>query len=360
MRNVSSLETVFRDYRREYGDKVQFFYVYKSLAHPETNGFVPPISIQERLLHIAKAKSMMKTEMAWICDTMDNEVKEAFGRTYNGEFIIAPDGKLVRKRYWSDPQKLRDDLASLIGPIKQVTTTSDLPTVFTPELPSVASGVVNRPALPRGLFALKLQPAQSDEPHFAKLRVESTDALTGDGDAPLIFTVYLDPLYKVHWNNRAGKVHLQIDGPQVADNRLSAIEVKPDADVDPRWLKTSLRTKGLKPSPFNATLTYTVCDDAQTFCKTIKQTYLVTPERDRSAGTRPGIFLNGLFKDVRKFDKNHDGVIVADELPTGQKTLYIGHMDFNGNSKIESDEIDRFMKMFNRGRGITSGNDGSD
>lgn len=350
---------MFRDYRREHRDKVQFYYVYKTLAHPETNGIVPPVSIQERLMHIAKAKSMMKTEMAWICDTMDNEVKAAFGRTYNGEFIIAPDGKLVRKRYWSDPQKLRDDLSTLVGPIKNVTATTDLPTVFTPELPTIASGVVSRPALPQGLFAIKSQAAPSDEPHFAKLRVESTDALTGDSDAPLIFTVYLDPIYNVHWNNRAGKVHLQIDGTQVVDSKLSSIEVKTDADVDPRWFKTTLRTNQDKPRSFNVTLTYTVCDDAQTFCKTIKQKYLITPARDRSAGTRPGIFLNGLFKDVRKFDKNDDGVIVADELPPGQKTLYIGHMDFNGNSKIESDEVDRFMKMFNRGRGITSGNDGS-
>ena len=356
------METVFRDYRREYGNEVQFFYVYKTLAHPETNGIVPPVSIKERLLHIAKAKTMMQTEMAWICDAMDNRVKQAFGGTYNGEFVIGPNGKILRKRYWSDPRALRKDLATLVGPLKKVTTTNQLPTVFTPQTPSIANGIVQRPALPRGLVALKSNAVDSNDPHFAKLRVESTRAVSGGSKAPLVFTVYLDPIYKVHWNNRAGKVHLEIkpesDSIQIADKKLSAADVKEDADVDPRWLTTSIQVAGKKRLSFEVTLTYTVCDDAQSFCKKIKQQYLVTPEPDRNAGTRPGIFLNGLFKNVRKFDTNHDGVIVADELPKGQKTLYIGHLDFNGNQKIETDEIDRFMKMFNDGRGISTGNDG--
>ena len=78
---------------RDYKDKVQFFYVYKSVEHPEVNGFVSAFNIDERLKHIAVAKDRFKSEIPWICDSMENDVKYAFGRAPNGEFIIDPEGK---------------------------------------------------------------------------------------------------------------------------------------------------------------------------------------------------------------------------------------------------------------------------
>ena len=39
--------------------------------------------------------------------------------------------------------------------------------------------------------------------------------------------------------------------------------------------------------------------------------------------------------------------------------MYIGHMDYDGDDIIQSEEIDRFLKMFNNGRGFdTNLNDG--
>ena len=119
------METVFRDYR----DKgVQFYYVYKSVQHPEINNFVSAFSITERLKHIAEAKRLMKTEIPWICDSMDNQIKSAFGGPPNGEFVIDPDGVIVRKRFWSNPIILRQDLEKLVGPVERITKVSDLPT----------------------------------------------------------------------------------------------------------------------------------------------------------------------------------------------------------------------------------------
>ena len=60
------------------------------------------------------------------------------------------------------------------------------------------------------------------------------------------------------------------------------------------------------------------------------------------------------FKDFR--DKNGDGNLTKDELPKGRVTLYVGHMDFDGNEIIEKAEIDKFMEMFNNGRGFDSAN----
>jgi hypothetical protein len=35
---------------------VEFFYIYKPLAHPEYDNYVSPFTIQERLMHVMEAK----------------------------------------------------------------------------------------------------------------------------------------------------------------------------------------------------------------------------------------------------------------------------------------------------------------
>ena len=82
--------------------------------------------------------------------------------------------------------------------------------------------------------------------------------------------------------------------------------------------------------------------------------------RDRYGGTRPGIFLVGLFADVNKFDKNGDGILTKDELPEGKVSLYVGHMDKNENGQIDPEEISEFNKMFENGKGFgRAKNDGA-
>ena len=109
---------MYRDYRNK---DVQFFYVYKSVEHPEVNNFISAFNIEELLKHIALAKERFKTEMPWICDTMDNEVETAFGGAPNGEYVLDPEGKIVRKRFWSNPKTLRADLEELIGKVDKIT-----------------------------------------------------------------------------------------------------------------------------------------------------------------------------------------------------------------------------------------------
>ena len=99
-------------------------------------------------------------------------------------------------------------------------------------------------------------------------------------------------------------------------------------------------------------LEYIACDDANTFCIPLTQKYRVKIERDRDGGSRPGTFMPAMFANVERLDKNKDGNITADELPPGQVTLYIGHMDLNSNYVIEAEEIKQFTRMFNNGRGL--------
>lgn len=320
---------------------------------------------------MAEAKRLLQTEIPWICDAMDNQVKQAVGGAPNGEIVVDPDGKVVRKRFWSNPETLRADLVELVGPVDQITTVDELPARLIVEPRTIASGVVPRIELPGGLAPLTSQPQPDEEnPFFAKLRIEATRALWQpdegeDGEVQsaagqMYLGLYLDPLYKVHWNNRAGNVAIQIDGPEgmtFSETELSGPDVEEDADVDPRQFLIDV--EGESTDPINVSVTYTVCDDAETFCHTITQNYEVRLEPDRNLGSRPGIFMPQMFAEVKQFDENGDGDLTPDELPEGQVTLYVGHMDFDGNGIIEKAEIEHFMSMFNNGRGFdSSANDG--
>ncbi len=348
------METVYRDYK----DKgVQFFYVYKSVQHPEINNFVSACSIDERLKHIAEAKRRFKTDIPWICDTMNDAVKKAFGGAPNGEFVIDPAGKIIRKRFWSNPKTLREYLVELIGPVDPVTTVVQLPAAFRLDNRKIASGVVPRIELPGRMSTLVVEPDDDgDAPFFAKLRVECQRGLLGDSKSGKMYLgLYLDPLYKVHWNNLAGKIKLEIyaaDGISVSETTLNGPEVTEEADVDPRQFLVDV-DRGDVSDPLTIKVSYTVCDDAETFCKDIEQSYVVSFE-SVDMGSRPGVFMPAMFANVRKLDKNGDGDITTDEIPPGSVSLFVGHMDYNGNETIEKSEIDTFMKMFNNGRGFDS------
>lgn len=313
-------------------------------------------------MHIAQAKSRFKTEIPWICDTMSHDVENAFGGAPNGEYILDPEGKIVRKRFWSNPKTLRSDLEELVGKVDKITQVEDLPTAFHPEPRKIASGVVPRIELPGRMRPLDVDYVPDDDhPFFAKLRVEGTPRLFNTGKGEMYLGVYLDPLYQVHWNNRAGRVKLEFksEGNVILEQEtLVSDEVTEDADVDPRQFLIDVKVKNSN-APLIVFMTYTVCDDAETFCKQITQEYHVNLRPNTNLGTRPGIFLNEMFANVRDLDANGDGDLTIDELPAGKVSLYIGHMDYNGNDKIEKSEIDRFLKMFNNGRGVSPYNDGS-
>ena len=106
--------------------------------------------------------------------------------------------------------------------------------------------------------------------------------------------------------------------------------------------------------PIRATVTYTVCDDAETFCIEVTQQYDIPFTVTRDLGSRPETFMPKMFAEMIRLDANGDGLLTSDELPVGEVSLYIGHIDYNGNEIIEPDEMDKFLKMFNNGRGFDS------
>ena len=65
-----------------------------------------------------EAQRTLGSEFTWICDTMTNDVKHSLGNAPNSEFVIDPKGVIVRKRVWSRPGELREDLEELVGPVE--------------------------------------------------------------------------------------------------------------------------------------------------------------------------------------------------------------------------------------------------
>ncbi len=123
---------------RDYADKgVPFYYVYKTLAHPENHGYVDPLTLDERLKHIEEARSVLRTEVTWLCDTMKNEVKHALGNAPNSAFVLDKAGAIVHMQSWFDEEALRTTLDDLVGVPKQRTSHEAL---HLPEVQRVGRG----------------------------------------------------------------------------------------------------------------------------------------------------------------------------------------------------------------------------
>ena len=93
---------------------MNFYYIYKALAHPENNRYVAPFTLQERLLHVKEAERTIGSRFTWLCDNMENGLKHALGNAPNSEFILDAEGKVVVQRRWSTPDNLRADLVRLV------------------------------------------------------------------------------------------------------------------------------------------------------------------------------------------------------------------------------------------------------
>lgn len=363
------METVERDYAPK---GVKFYYIYKSLAHPENNGYVTPFSLEERLMHVAEAKRTLGSRIPWLCDTMDNQFKHELGNRPNSEFVIDPEGKIVSSRDWSNPTALRDDLERLVGKVDSPTLLADLNMPQRKPPKRAPTGIVKRIQLPGQMSPVKIEALESNTPHYAKLRAE----LSSD---QFYLGFFLDPLYKVHWNNKAPTLSFSITAPDeisVTPTEGKASIVKVDADADPREFLVTV--SGSSPDPMKVVVKYFACDDAETFCIPVTQEYLVTMERDPDGGSRrsasgrgrpggtrglssrPGFSgqagrssgrdggasspqnSNRMREMIRRvpvlsaLDQNEDGILSADEIEKAPDLLR--QVDRNGDGQITASE----------------------
>ena len=283
------METVERDFAPQ---GVKFYYIYKALAHPGASGYITPFTQAERLMHVAEAKHQLGSRIDWLCDTMANDAKHAWGDAPNSEFVIDPAGKIVVSRRWSQPDELRRDLEKLVGEVENPTTIADLGMQPLKAPQTAPMGVVPRLELPGRMHALRVEraPLVDDaisEPLYVKLRAELDPEYENAAVGKLYFGFFLDPLYKVHWNNEVAAVTYTVEPPaglEVTPLRGEGPQVTEKADADPR--EFLLEISGESEEPIKVIVQYFACDDAETFCKPVTQHYLVSLQRDRDGGSR--------------------------------------------------------------------------
>jgi len=281
------VEALSRDYEPL---GVRFLYVYKALAHPELNGYVQPVTLEERLMHVAEAKRALGTEIIWLADNMENDLKHALGDASNSEFIVDPQGDVVVRRLWSDPAALRVDLARLVGPVAEPTSVADLD-MPNPEYyrPTVATGVVARVELSGRMMPVRVEitASKDDLPAYAKLRAEADAGLLQGGTGTLYLGFHLDPLYQVHWNNLAPQPEFAISAPTgttVTPGSATFPDVEVEADADPREFLIEVRADDVPDEPLRFTTTYYACDNDNTWCVPVTQSYSIWLTADPDGG----------------------------------------------------------------------------
>ena len=318
------METIYRDYSPK---GVNFYYIYKALAHPELNGYVKPIALEERLMHVKEAERTLGSDIPWLSDTMDNEFKHAMGNAPNSEFLIDASGKIARMRLWSRPDELRRDLETLVGAVEKPTRIADLD-MKTESPPRVAaSGVVPRIAALGRMFPLKIEPKidQSKHPFYVKLRAEAVPSVLESGRGKIYLGFHLDPIYGVHWNNLVDPLRFHIASPDaisVSPISGEAPRVKEASDIDPREFLIDVSGDGTA-GPLNLSVSYYGCNDTEGWCKAITQNYDLHLARDPDGG-----------RARRGSARGRRGGMRERELPPEILKIF----DLDGNGELDAEE----------------------
>lgn len=340
---------------RDYGPKgVKFFFVYKSLAHPElAGGYVQPFTLEERLGHARQAAKQLGATVPWIVDPMDNRLKHALGDRPNSEFVVGPDGKIVRKRAWSHPAQLRKDLEELVGKVEAVTREEDVKlNVQLPLKPPAERGLVKRVQRPR-MQAIELEPVIDPKgpPFYAKLRAEADADLLRDGAGKLYLGFHLDPFHQAHWNNLTPPLKYKLelpDGAKVAKAEGQAAKVAFASDSDPREF---LLDVGAWPAdkPLKLSVTYSACTDDT--CRVVRQEYVLRLRRDRDGGGARGEGAgfwepDEFARQMLARDKNGDGKLDAAEV-MGLVLPHFAHFDTDKDGLLDAKELREVSRWLN-------------
>lgn len=378
--SYSGVEAIAKDYAEDPNTK--FIFLYKTLAHPENNGFVQAFALEERLAQARTAKTRLKNTIPFYVDGMDNSALQAFGNSPNSEVVIDSNGKILHCKGWCDGAVLRSAMKKIAGPTETTTRAEDLglPSFRGVSRSSGKAAPRVRPTEP--LSALRIEPANSTEPYFVKLRAEAGRGVLSNsaGKSEIYLGFHLDPVHDVHWNNLVDPVTYTISAPEgvtVTPATGTGPKVSAPTDTDPREFLGSVDGWN-DQGPLTVKVVYYACsdgngDDAKAFCRKIEQTYVVHRERDRNAGTvqsrsrgpggrgggrgNMGQGQNGADRMMR-MDTNGDGKISAEEAKGTPMERRFDMMDRNGDGELDNAELEQ-MRQRLRNRGGSGGDRGN-
>ena len=349
--NIAELETVYRDFRDK---KVNFYLVYKTLAHPTSSGFLPPVSISERVFQARAAKAMLGTSIPWLSDNMTNELADAVSAGANSELIIDESGKILQLRGWCDPILLRADLAKLVGQVETPTSANQIELQRFRRISPAPKNVLPPIETPYGMIPIQVDPQASDLPYFVKLIAEADSQLLRTGSGKLYLGFYLDSMYGVYWNSEQPELQYEIasdTGAQAQPATGRSPSVNKPRDIDPREFLISVKGANVAPQ-LRVTVNYVACNDEKPFRLPVSQTYDVRLVQDRHAGTRlprlePEYREGDVVAKIMEFDVDGNGTIQLDEIAPNLLERY-RPFDANGDGRLDADEMQRVEQQLLR------------
>lgn len=274
----------------DYADKgVNFYYLYKHLAHAENHGYVEAFMDEERLMQVTEARRKLQTSIPWLTDPVTDEVSWALGGFPNQGYIFDREGKVVQGWVWANIGQMRKILAELVGETTPVTTAKSLNLPKVVGLTDPVQGVVEQVSVEETLTPVRVKPLPNDEPFFVKLRAEVSPSVLSEGSGLMYLGFHLDPLHNVHWNNLAAPLEFDVKAPagsSITPTHSRAPEVKGHAsDIDPREFLVDVAS--WEPDiPIDLEVRYFACDDEDRWCYKVTQNYQVYLE---NMGVRGGV-----------------------------------------------------------------------
>ena len=245
--------------------------------------------------HVHEAQRKLNTSIPWLCDTMENELKHTLGDAPTSEFVIDPQGKIVRRRAWGKIAELREDLAALVGEVENPTQPVALDTRSIHPEEVAPHGVVERIKKPAGMKPLYAEPEMGlldQQPFYVKLRPQADRRLLQTGRGQLYLEFRPDILYGVHWNNLVDPIEIAFEtGPStgVSPRTLSGPKVTEPSDIDPREFLIDVENWEFA-EPLRLTVKYFACNDEEGWCKPVTQHYTVF----RAEDAEDGYFTSGM------------------------------------------------------------------
>jgi len=318
---------------------------------------MPPLSLEERLMHVAEAKRRTGSAVPWLSDTMENVAKRAFGGTTSSAFVFDREGHLVAKRLWSDPVALRADLADLVSVDEPEAPVSALAPGREEKREERRTGIVARIDVPWAMRPLETTPVERGaSPFYVKLRAEAEEALLRTGHGRLYLGFFIDPLYEVHWNNDVSPIRFELDLPQgvtAAPDSGTGPDVDVESDSDPR--EFLIDVDGWQDDVrVTARVHYFACDDRETFCVPVTQSHEISPTGDPDGGRRLTGAMGARLQRLLERDADGDGRIGREELPEPMREGF-DRLDVDANDLIDEDELKRIALSQREGRNGPTG-----